>query len=222
MEQEIVSSALHQLFDGTRQLIDLGGPVVLVLLMMSVVGLAIFLYKFFQLFGLGGARLGGLQGAITQWQSGDQDKARQALQKSSSRFSDDVLFGLEQVGHAEEEALYEELGRRGALFVQPYGRFLRVLEMIYYLAPLLGLLGTVLGMIDAFRGLEASGGQDRDSTALAGGIWEALLTTAVGLSIAIPFAVAHSWLEARYDRGAERVSDLIARVMGSRVIPSRV
>ena len=100
-----------------------------------------------------------------------------------------------------------------ANFLNPYGRYLRPLELIYYLAPVLGLLGTVLGMIEAFRGLEASAGLDKDSTALAGGIWEALLTTAVGLSIAIPFTVVHAWLETRLDIATNHVSDLLTRVM---------
>jgi biopolymer transport protein ExbB len=68
-------------------------------------------------------------------------------------------------------------------------------------------------MIEAFRGLEASSGLDKDSTALAGGIWEALLTTAVGLSIAIPFTVVHAWLETRLDAATAQVSDLLTRVM---------
>ena len=68
-------------------------------------------------------------------------------------------------------------------------------------------------MIEAFRGLESSAGVSKDSTALAGGIWEALLTTAVGLSIAIPFTVVHAWLETRLDSAAATVSDLLTRVM---------
>ncbi|WP_346348176.1 MULTISPECIES: MotA/TolQ/ExbB proton channel family protein [unclassified Sulfitobacter] len=69
---------------------------------------------------------------------------------------------------------------------------LRPLELIATIAPLIGLLGTVLGMIEAFQALETSGGQ-ADPSALAGGIWEALLTTAAGM--AIPAAVALSWFE---------------------------
>ena len=58
-------------------------------------------------------------------------------------------------------------------------------------APLMGLLGTVLGMINAFSRLSAAG--DVDISMLAGGIWQALLTTAAGLSIAIPTMLAHRW-----------------------------
>ena len=85
--------------------------------------------------------------------------------------------------------------------------------MLYYLAPVLGLLGTVLGMIDAFKGLAVSAGAAGESSALAGGIWEALLTTAGGLSIAIPFAVMHALLESRLEFLADQVTDLITRIL---------
>ena len=124
-----------------------------------------------------------------------------------------MKFGLEHRDTPETEELREELARRATKFMQPYAAYLRPLELIYYLAPVLGLLGTVLGMIEAFRGLEASAGLDKDSTALAGGIWEALLTTAVGLSIAIPFTAVHAWLETRLDNATAEVSDLLTRVM---------
>ncbi len=65
-------------------------------------------------------------------------------------------------------------------------------------APLMGLLGTVLGMINAFSRLSASG--DVDISMLAGGIWQALLTTAAGLCIAIPAILAHRWFCREYDK----------------------
>jgi biopolymer transport protein ExbB len=65
---------------------------------------------------------------------------------------------------------------------------LRVLELISTIAPLLGLLGTVLGMIAAFQALQESGSR-ADPAILAGGIWEALLTTAAGMAVAIPASI---------------------------------
>ena len=103
--------------------------------------------------------------------------------------------------------------RRASGFLRGYSRNLRLIELIYYLAPVMGLLGTVLGMIDAFRGLAVSVGASGESSALASGIWEALLTTAVGLSIAIPFAVMHAFLEAKLEVLSEQVSDLVTRIL---------
>ena len=79
----------------------------------------------------------------------------------------------------------------------------RLLDNVAQLAPLLGLFGTVLGMIEAFQSLQDAGAQV-DPSLLAGGIWVALLTTAVGLAVAMPTAMVLSWFEARMD--AERVT----------------
>lgn len=75
---------------------------------------------------------------------------------------------------------------------------LRILEVIASLAPLLGLFGTVLGMIEAFQAMESAGSNVNPSV-LSGGIWQALQTTAAGLAVAIPVSIAHSY----FDRRAE-------------------
>ena len=75
-------------------------------------------------------------------------------------------------------------------------RFLPTLYLISSVSPLLGLLGTVTGMIKAFQTIENLGGKV-DASVLAGGIWEAMLTTALGLSVAIPAMVAHNYLQGR-------------------------
>ena len=72
--------------------------------------------------------------------------------------------------------------------------FLPSLEVISQVSPLVGLLGTVIGMIDSFNELEL-GGSLVDPAILAGGIWTALLTTAMGLIVAIPALVSHYFLE---------------------------
>ena len=88
---------------------------------------------------------------------------------------------------------------------------LRALDVIATVAPLLGLLGTVLGMIEAFQALQGSGAR-ADPSALAGGIWEALLTTAAGMAVAIPAALALAWFEGVIDRVAADMEDLSTRV----------
>jgi biopolymer transport protein ExbB len=76
-------------------------------------------------------------------------------------------------------------------------------SVIAQMAPLLGLFGTVLGMIDAFQALQEAGDQV-DPTVLAGGIWVALMTTAVGLAVAMPTSLILTWLESRV--AAERIA----------------
>ncbi len=85
------------------------------------------------------------------------------------------------------------------------------LSVIAQSAPLLGLLGTVSGLITAFIRIEALAGAVNPSD-LAGGIWEALLTTAVGLAIAIPALIAHSFFASRLQRFERELHLLLTRI----------
>lgn len=96
-------------------------------------------------------------------------------------------------------------------------RFLGILATIASVAPLLGLLGTVSGMIKVFMKVEASSGLINPKM-LAGGIWEALLTTAFGLAIAIPTLVAYNFFLSRSNTLANEIeeagSELISLLRG--------
>jgi biopolymer transport protein ExbB len=90
--------------------------------------------------------------------------------------------------------------------------WLRALSSVAHLSPLLGLLGTVLGMITSFRRIEQAGSAV-DPAVLSGGIWEALLTTAFGLTIAIPSMAAFYFLEGEVDRVRATMKDTTSRVL---------
>lgn len=92
----------------------------------------------------------------------------------------------------------------GAQQMERVERRLRVLATVSHVAPLLGLLGTVTGLVIAFAQIQALGGSAKPSD-LAGGIWEALLTTVFGLIIAIPCMAAYHWLEGLADRTMRRM-----------------
>src|SRR5438046_9195151 len=92
--------------------------------------------------------------------------------------------------------LREIVQEAGQLEVPKLEHFLGVLATLAYLAPLLGLLGTVAGMIEAF-GVIASNGGYATVTELSGGIYKSLLTTAAGLVVATPTFVAYSYLSSR-------------------------
>jgi len=204
---------VNDVWGSALTLLELGGPVVTILIIMSIFGFAIALFKFFQFSSLSASKFNLMHKALDKWQAGDKAAAKEQLEKVTWPLAETVQLGLDAQTQSNEEQLREELSRQANNFLNPYAKFLRPLELIYYLAPVLGLLGTVLGMIEAFKGLEASTGLDKDSTALAGGIWEALLTTAVGLSIAIPFTLIHAWLETRLDNITQMTSDLLTRVI---------
>ena len=100
------------------------------------------------------------------------------------------------------------LQRVGGEQMERIERRLGVLAGLAHLCPLLGLFGTVLGMIDAFRHIQELEGQ-ADVAALAGGIWEALVTTAFGLAIAIPAAAAYHYFDGLATRQAGRMENVI-------------
>ncbi|MCY0153458.1 MotA/TolQ/ExbB proton channel family protein [Hoeflea alexandrii] len=91
-------------------------------------------------------------------------------------------------------------------------RGFRVLDTIAQIAPLIGLFGTVLGMITAFQALQQSG-HNVDPSILAGGIWVALLTTAVGLAVAMPTSIALTYFESRVDRHQQAIEMAVTRIL---------
>lgn len=175
---------------------DLGGPVVLLLCTISVLVLAVVLYKLWQFSVAGVGRHKALKDAIKAWDNGDRIAAREHLDQSRSYLVPVVAMALD--GQKDADRLEAEAEVQ---FARLEGGF-RLLDSVAQLAPLLGLFGTVLGMISAFQALQGAGAQV-DPSILAGGIWVALLTTAVGLAVAMPTSVILSWLEARMD--ADRV-----------------
>jgi biopolymer transport protein ExbB len=91
-------------------------------------------------------------------------------------------------------------------------RYLSILSIVAQTAPLLGLLGTVMGMIDTFIKIHEMGGQATPS-ALAGGIWEALITTAAGLTVAIPALIAYIGYGRVADRFARQVESAASQIV---------
>jgi len=90
--------------------------------------------------------------------------------------------------------------------VRGLSKYLQALATIGNIAPILGLLGTVIGMIKAFMVIQEMGGKV-NAAVLAGGIWEAMMTTALGLSVALPAMIAHSYLLSRVDTYEARLQD---------------
>jgi biopolymer transport protein ExbB len=108
--------------------------------------------------------------------------------------------------------------RVGSEELQRMERGFRTLSILGHTAPLLGLLGTVIGMIKAFMVIEIAGGQV-DSQALAGGIWEAMLTTGVGLTVAVPVLLLLHMLESAADKrahGMRRSAMLLLELLSSK------
>lgn len=188
-----------RLFEILNGLFALGGPVIAILLVMSVLMLSVALYKLWQFAVSGVGRHRVLSEAIDLWDDGQRTAALKRLQSSRSYLAPLLRTAMEGYDRPGiEDRLDAEAGQ--ALSVLERG--FRLLDTIAQVAPLLGLFGTVLGMIEAFRSLQEAG-SSVDPSLLAGGIWVALLTTAVGLAVAIPTSIILAWLESRTAR--ERV-----------------
>lgn len=207
----VLALAPAEIVDGAATLVRLGGPVVAVLLLMSVVALAVVAWKTLQLGHLtrGGAAL---ERALGSWERGDSEAALATLAGERGPSAALLADGMRWLGEGRaEERVREEVVRRAQRLVGESGNLMGLLEQVVYLAPLLGLLGTVLGIIEVFQGLAADAAA-ANAGSLAGGIWEALLTTAVGLCVAIPFALLHSLLENRIERFHRRTEDRLGRL----------
>ena len=202
---------MQELLADALSLVRLGGPVVVVLFAMSVVALAVAVFKAVQIRALTrGARMADT--AMECWARCEVDAARTALLGTRAPTLQVLADGMRWLSEGKEpEQVREELVRRAQRTLADASGLLGVLEQVAYLAPLLGLLGTVLGIIDVFQGLAVQGA-DADAGSLAGGIWEALLTTAVGLCVAIPFAMTHSLLENQVEQLRQRMEDSLTRL----------
>ncbi len=172
-------------------ILGLGGPVVLILLGLSVLALSVILYKIWHLQSLGVGQHSGINRAIAAIDHGAPQEATAHLQTSRNHLAPVLAQALSDRRFDKSRLLAETEGRLARV-----EKGFRLLDSIAQIAPLLGLFGTVLGMIAAFQALQESG-QSVDPAALAGGIWVALLTTAGGLAIAMPTSLALTWLESR-------------------------
>jgi biopolymer transport protein ExbB len=116
--------------------------------------------------------------------------------------------------NVREQDVEDEIARVGGNLLTRLQSYFRWLEVIGNVAPLLGLLGTVIGMIGAFQALEEAGSKV-DPSILSGGIWVALLTTAVGLTVAIPAVTALNLFESRLDVFRQEMRDVSARLIAA-------
>lgn len=192
--------------------LNIGGPALWVIAGLSIVTLALILWKLWRLSIMGAWRRDATEAAVRDWQAGQLDTALASLRNRTGLRARVVKAAMQASQTLPPEDARDETARvaRGALM--DAGSGLRALDLIATIAPLVGLLGTVLGMIDAFQALQDSGAR-ADPSALAGGIWEALLTTAAGMAVAIPASMALSWFDSINDRLAHDFDDLATRVL---------
>jgi biopolymer transport protein ExbB len=182
-----------------------GGVLVGPILLCSVIALALFMERFIRL-GRLKVRGNGLVARISMHlQAGEDVQAYEVASRDGSPMGR-ILTQAMEVKDQDRETLEAVLVHSTEAETRDLSRYLQALATIGNITPLLGLLGTVLGMIKAFMVIQEMGGKVNASV-LAGGIWEAMLTTALGLAVALPTMVAHSYLTARVDRFEAQMQD---------------
>ena len=175
--------------------IDKGGVVMLIIIALSVVAFTVVLAKFWSLwrFRTHLDKLG--QRVQPQIVEGNVSIALNVCREYTSPVS--RLFEAAILYRRQERSeLTRRLERLGGDVVASLESYLGVLAAIVGVAPLLGFLGTIIGLIRAFRSWEAMGDQITINM-LAGGIYEAMITTAAGLSVTIPYYLIYSHLTTR-------------------------
>ncbi|NWF37485.1 MULTISPECIES: MotA/TolQ/ExbB proton channel family protein [unclassified Mariprofundus] len=179
------------------EFIQQGGVVMYFLLAASVLSLTIIIERGWSLRRSVVIPLGEVKKIETAVRSGDVKAAMQTCQGHNTAMSRILWVALANRG-VHRSVIKEILEESGRQEVAHMDRFIGVLGVIAAVSPLLGLLGTVIGMIEVFQQISLVGVGKAD--VLAGGISKALNTTAFGLSVAIPSLVAYRFYESRVDR----------------------
>ena len=192
-----------------------------ILVGLSVLALAIILAKLLQFRRAQLRRTRFIEPAIADLARGERDRAVAALRQEVNPVARVMETAINAKAHSglSVEDRDAEIARVGTAEIRGVESYLRGLEIIANVSPLLGLLGTVLGMITAFSELESAGSKV-DPAILAGGIWEALLTTAFGLVVAIPALIMFHVLEGRVDETRATMRDAVVRVIGASAAPA--
>ncbi|MTI45531.1 MotA/TolQ/ExbB proton channel family protein [Roseibium hamelinense] len=178
---------------------------VTVIALLSVIALAIVFLKVFQFLRCRIGQPKRAEEAAQLWLSGHRSEAKKRIEPAVSAAERAVAQAIDFMGTGtfNKTVAEESIANRAAVDLHRFSKGVRALEAIAQVAPLIGLFGTVLGMIEAFQALQ-SAGSSVDPSALAGGIWVALMTTAAGLGVAMPVSLVVTWLESRLE--AERIA----------------
>ncbi|MEM9060872.1 MAG: MotA/TolQ/ExbB proton channel family protein [Pseudomonadota bacterium] len=198
-------------FGPASELLDKGGLAIWAIAALSVLTLAIILWKLWRYSVTGVWRRERAEMAVEKWLANEDASALEIASAGRGVRAGVTAVAIRSALTRDTANAREETVRVAKGQIARARSGLRALELIATIAPLLGLFGTVLGMIAAFQTLQAAGSR-ADPSALAGGIWEALLTTAAGMAVAIPASAALTWFESTTDRLRLDLEDIATRI----------
>ena len=194
-----------------------GGILVVPILLCSVFALAIFIERTINFVRMRRRGSSLAEKTALLLKQGNDKQALEAVNASDSPMGNVLAQAMEVKDH-DRETIETVIVNATEQEIRGLSTYLQTLATIGNIAPLLGLLGTVIGMIKAFMVIQQMGGKV-NAAVLAGGIWEAMLTTALGLAVALPTIVAHSYLLAQVDRYEARLQNgsvLFIKALSSR------
>ena len=193
-------------------LIEKGGPVMFILLGFSIFAFAIIFIKLIQFFSAALSSTNKIEKILSKLNGRNAKKLLVEIQEIKNPLARiiEVVILTKSDRRFDKESREAEISRIISIEIRNLENYLGGLEVIASISPLLGLFGTVLGMIKAFLNLEKAGSQI-DPALLAGGIWEALLTTAFGLAIAIPALAAYHLFENKISNTRDKINDAVVR-----------
>jgi biopolymer transport protein ExbB len=197
--------------DSLFEILISGGPLMIPIALCSVVALTYMVERSIR---LQRSRLGdrGFQAKLVEAvESGGAEAGLGVCNENSNAQARVLAVGLRHA-HDDWQRREKAIEDAGAREVDRLAANLQPLVVISMIAPLLGLLGTVWGMIDAFANIALADGMGKPET-LAAGISQALVTTAAGLAVAIPTQAAYYWFRSRIDGFSHSTEDLYGRVV---------
>ncbi|GJM24788.1 MAG: biopolymer transporter ExbB [Phycisphaerae bacterium] len=175
-----------------------GGPMIIPIAVCSLAALTVIVERSVVLRRVRVMPSGFVEG-VRAAMSGGISSALEYCKANASPIAEIFRAGLRR-HHDSPERREKAIEEAGAREVFTLRKHLRLLAVVAAIAPILGLLGTIFGMIKAFQTVAISGDALGKTELLAKGIYEALITTAAGLLLAIPALIAYHWLCSRIDR----------------------
>lgn len=172
-----------------------GGPVMFPILLCSIFALAVTVEKLFYLRRISSNNQELLSKVLEHMKRHDTKEALQVCDNTGSPAANILKAGILKYDRPKQQ-IVEAIQDASLYEIPPLEKNLNILSTLAHICVLLGLLGTVTGMIRAFQVIQAKAASSHPVLAgdLAGGIWEALLTTLAGLLVAIPTFVAYNYL----------------------------
>jgi biopolymer transport protein ExbB len=191
-----------------------GGWVMYIIVALSVYTVAILFFKAYQFFTAGVFNTRFIDPVMLFVKRGELTDASKLLAKERGpvarimRVAIDCILNRDMSMKSREA----EIARVGATELRYLESYMRPLEMVSTVAPLLGLTGTVIGMIASFSKLSEAGSRI-DPSMLAGGIWEALITTVGGLLVAIPALAAYYVIDGQIEKVRATMRDVTVQIL---------